>query len=79
MSRSSDNDAQFERDAQIEAALCELPEELTFDEAEAIIEAIVMALFDDNPSFAPKFLLCTALRLQTMVVAMQEREDSTTH
>ena len=79
MSQNSDSDAQFERDEKIEAALCELPEELTFDEAEAIIEAIVMALFDDNPSFAPKFLFCTALRLQTILVAMEEREDSTTH
>ena len=45
MSRDSDRDAQFERDEKIEAALCELPEDLTVDEAQAVIEAIVMTLF----------------------------------
>lgn len=79
MNRDSDNDAQFERNEQIEAALCELPEDLTVDEAQAVIEAIVMTLFEDSPYLAPNFLLFNALRLQTMIIAMEEREDSTTH
>ena len=79
MSRNSDSDAQFERDEKIEAALCELPEDLTVDEAQAVIEAIVMTLFEDYPHLAPNFLIFNALRLQTILVAMEEREDSTTH
>lgn len=79
MSQNSDKDAQFERDSQIEAALCELPEDLSVDEAQAVIEAIVMTLFEDCPHLAPNFLIFNALRLQTLLGVMEEREDSTTH
>jgi hypothetical protein len=44
-----------------------------------VIEAIVMTLFEDYPHLAPNFLIFNALRLQTMIGLMEEREESTTH
>lgn len=68
-----------DRDEQIEAALCELPEDLTVDEAQAVIEAVVMTVFENSPHLAPTFLLFNALRLQTILGIMEEHENSTTH